>query len=39
MNWLREHEPDLFDDFGNIIDPSAMETARSEALKAKKPEK
>jgi predicted DNA-binding protein len=33
MSWLREHEQDSFDDFGNIIDPSALEEARLEALK------
>jgi hypothetical protein len=47
MSWLREHEADSFDDFGNIIDPSAMDEARREALEtnrksrraAKKPAK
>jgi hypothetical protein len=28
MNWLREHVPDSFDDFGHIIDPSALDEAR-----------
>jgi hypothetical protein len=31
MNWLREHEPDSFDDFGRIIDPSAIDEARRES--------
>jgi hypothetical protein len=31
MSWLREHEPDSFDDFGNIFDPSALDEARREA--------
>jgi hypothetical protein len=34
MSWMREHEADSFDDFGNIIDPSAMDEARREAQKA-----
>jgi hypothetical protein len=43
-SWLREHEADSFDDFGNIFDPSAMDEARREAQKAsrkapKKPSK
>jgi hypothetical protein len=33
MDWFREHEPDSFDDFGNIIDPSALKNARLEALR------
>jgi hypothetical protein len=47
MSWLREHEPDSFDDFGHIIDPSALDEARKEFMESnrkgrrapKKPEK
>jgi hypothetical protein len=31
-SWLREHEPDSFDDFGRIIDPSALDEARKESI-------
>lgn len=34
MSWLREHDPDLFDDFGHIIAPSAMDEARRESLES-----
>jgi hypothetical protein len=34
MNWLQEHEPDSFDDFGRIIDPSALDEARRESLES-----
>jgi hypothetical protein len=34
MDWLREHEADSFDDFGHIIDPSALDEARRESLES-----
>jgi hypothetical protein len=33
-NWLREHEADSFDEFGNIIDSSGLDEARRKSLES-----